>query len=135
MRAALLLCLALVSLGLGGCASLGGEGCPQGLKPATTAELYFGRNIGAKEGVSDADWQGFVDTEIAPRFPNGFTIIDANGAWRGTNGEIAHERTKLVRIVVMGGDRSKLAAIRAAYGRRFRQESVLLVEAEGCAGF
>ena len=45
--------------------------CPQGLHPATTAELFFGRDVGEQVGVSDADWRQFVDQEVSPRFASG----------------------------------------------------------------
>jgi hypothetical protein len=129
VRATLVLCLALC-----GCASIG-SGCPPGLEPVTTADLYFGRNVGAQEGVTDADWQRFVETDIAPRFPDGFTISDAVGAWQGNDGKPVRERTKRLSIVLKGGDQPKLEALRAVYKARFRQDSVMLVETAGCAGF
>lgn len=129
---ALLLCVVL-----SGCAGLSPGVCPAGLTRAKTAELFFGRNIGAAEGISDEDWQGFVDSEIAPRFPDGFTVSDAAGAWRGQDGATLRERTKLLFVVLSGspGEPEKLAAIRAAYMARFRQDSVMLFESGGCVSF
>lgn len=109
--------------------------CPAGLAPARTAELFFGRNIGGREGVSDADWMQFVDKEIARRFPDGFTVSDATGAWRGADGRLVRERTKRLLVILKAGDEARLAALRAAYKARFRQENVLLLEWRGCAGF
>ena len=133
MRAAVL-CL---SLALAGCAGLTSPTCPAGLTRAKTAELFFGRNIGGTEGVGDADWTRFVETEIAPRFPDGFTISDATGAWKAKEGGTVRERTKRLFVVLEGvpGEETKLAQIRAAYRTRFRQDSVMLFEAEGCVSF
>ena len=128
--AALLLCVVLA-----GCAHALPAACPAGLAPARTADLFFGRNIGATEGVSDADWQGFVEAEIAPRFPDGFTVSDATGAWRGPDGKSVRERSKRLFVIMKDGDEAKLAAIRAAYKLRFGQDSVLAFEGAGCAGF
>ena len=126
-----------LTLALGGCATLSPQTCPAGMTRATTAELFFGRNVGATEGVSDADWRGFVDAEIAPRFPDGFTLGDADGAWRGKDGVTVRERTKLLFVVLSGkaDEQSKLAAIRAAYKSRFHQDGVLLFQGEGCVSF
>ncbi len=113
------------------------QGCAAGLRPVTTATLYFGRNAGSTEVVGDAQWQDFVSREIVPRFADGFTLSDAAGAWRGSDGRTQGERAKRLFIVLPGGaeDGDKLAAIREAYKARFRQQSVLLVEGRACAGF
>lgn len=131
----------LALLPLAGCMSLTGvgadTGCSGGLKPATTAELVFGRNIGAAVGVSDADWKAFVDAEVTPRFPEGLTVIDAAGQWRGVDGVIVAEPSKSLLLILDGapGERGKIEAIRSAYKTRFRQESVLLIERPACVGF
>lgn len=128
----LVLCAALA-----GCTQFSSHACPQGLTPATTAELFFGRNTGEAETVSESDWQEFVDTQVAPRFPDGFTVEDASGAWRGGDGRTVRERTKRLLIVLKGApdEPAKLAAIHSAYQTRFRQDSVMLLENEACAGF
>jgi len=126
-----------LALALGGCAMLPPQACPAGMTRAATAELFFGRNVGASEGVSDAAWKDFVDTEIAPRFPDGFTAGDADGGWRSRDGTIIRERSKRLFIVLAGkaDEQAKLEAIRAAYKVRFHQESVMLFEGEGCVSF
>lgn len=122
---------------LAGCAEFSSAACPAGLTHTKTAELFFGRNDGTAEAVDDADWQSFVDVEIAPRFPDGFTLSDASGAWRGKDGSTVRERTKRLFVVLAGkpDEPEKLAAIRNAYAARFHQDSVMLFEGEGCVGF
>lgn len=119
---------------LAGCVEFSPQACPAGLMQTKTAELFFGRNTGAAESVNDADWQIFVDTEIAVRFPGGFTVSDVSGAWRDESGRAVRERTKRLFIVLPGtpDEPAKLAAIRAAYRARFHQDSVMLIENEGC---
>lgn len=111
--------------------------CPAGLEARTTAELFFGRNIGALPGVSDADWVRFVDEEITPRFPDGLSVSDVAGQWRAADGTIVREPSKGVMIVLSGeeGEYARLDAIRDAYKARFRQESVMLVQRRACVGF
>ena len=127
----------MMALALGGCALVPPPGCPAGLTHAKTAELFFGRNVGAHHGVSDAAWQSFVDGEIAPRFPNGFTITDMRGSWRGQDGVTVHERSERLLVVLSGkpGEQEKLEEIRTSYKARFHQESVMLLEGEGCVSF
>jgi len=126
----------LVSATVFGCAAFPQPTCPADLKPMTSAELYFGRFIPGGGAVSDDDWQHFVDEEVTPRFPNGLTVQDASGQWRGQGG-IVREASKRLVVVLPGtpSDEAKLAAVRAAYRARFKQESVLLFETRGCASF
>jgi hypothetical protein len=100
----------------------------------TQAELFFGRSLPSGGEVSEAEWQRFVDDEITPRFPDGLTIMDAQGQWKDTSG-IVRERAKHLLILLPGGDTGKLDAVRAAYKSRFHQEAVLLVDSTVCASF
>ena len=109
--------------------------CPSGLRPAAAAQLFFGRDEAA--GVSDVDWRAFVDEEITPRFRAGLTVSDVYGQWRGRNGAFVREPSKALLLVLEGGpgEQARLHAVRAAYERRFRQSSVLLVEQKACVAF
>ena len=125
-------------LALSACATTdGGVVCGLGSQAGATAELYFGRNIGDEPGVSDADWRAFLDEEVTPRFPDGLTVIDAAGQWRGQSGAIGREASKVLVIVLSGepDDRARLDALRDAYKRRFRQEAVMLIERRACIAF
>ena len=129
---------AVLLLGLlAGCATQGPLLCPKGQARATTVELVFGRNVGDRTGVSDADWKAFIDEDVTPRFPTGFSVIDSQGQWRGSNGVIVREPSKVLMLVLDGGpdDPAKITGIRDAYKRRFHQESVLMVTKTACASF
>ncbi len=119
---------------LAGCAASSGQTCPTGLKPMTSADLYFGLSIPGGGAVSEAEWQRFVDEEITPRFPDGLTITDAKGQWRDASG-IVREPSKHLFVIKASGDADKLAAVRAAYRARYHQDSVLLVETPVCGSF
>ena len=101
------------------------------------AELFFGRDIAARAMVNEDEWRQFLDTEVTPRFPDGFSVADVYGQYRNGSGQIAREQSKELLIVTADGaaDEAKFNAIRDAYKRRFNQESVLLVESPVCAGF
>jgi hypothetical protein len=112
--------------------------CPAPAKPATQVDLYFGRDIGGKAEVSDAQWARFVDEEVTPRFPDGLTVADARGQYRDpTSGRIDRERSKRLTLLIadMPAARPRLDAIAEAYKRRFQQQSVLRVEGPVCATF
>ena len=111
--------------------------CPADLHTATTAELYFGRDIGQDVGVSEEDWRGFLQTEVSTRFPDGLSVSDVFGQWRGPTGAFVREPSKAVLLVLAGAhdENAKLRAIRDAYKRRFHQDSVLLIERTACVSF
>jgi hypothetical protein len=111
--------------------------CPAGLADVQVAQLLFGRDIAGGSSVSDAAWEAFVDQEVTPRFPDGLTVFDARGQWRGAKGTIVREPSKMLMIVLTGaaGESDRLAAVAHAYELRFHQQSVLLVEQSACATF
>jgi hypothetical protein len=110
--------------------------CHDPLKPMLRAELFFGRNIGGKLGVSEPAWARFLTRELTPLFPDGLTVIDGKGQWRD-GGMIVREPSKVV-IVVTADDaaaREHIAAAAAAYIKRFDQRSVGIVTRPVCAAF
>src|SRR5512134_1895359 len=56
--------------------------------------VYFGRNRPDGGVVSDAEWQGFLDEVVTPRFPAGLTVVAAAGQWRGGSGAVERERAE-----------------------------------------
>jgi hypothetical protein len=97
--------------------------------PQTLSRLYFG--FDAPPGaVSEAAWQAFVGDEIAPRLPAGFTLLAARGQWRGADGAVRAEDSRVLEVV--GDDdaelRQSLAEIVGRYKQRFTQESVLVTQ-------
>jgi hypothetical protein len=111
--------------------------CPDSGRKAT-AELVFGRVAeDGSGGVSEADFAQFLDGEINPRFPEGLTVIDAEGRYTPPAGSMIREPAKLVMIVLPGAkdDSSKLEAVRQTYMKRFHQQSVLLMTHGDCVSF
>ncbi|MCU0949649.1 MAG: DUF3574 domain-containing protein [Burkholderiaceae bacterium] len=93
--------------------------------------LYFGLSTPWGE-ASDDDWQRFVDRELAPRFPAGFTVLHARGHWRDATQSPLHEPSRVVDLVHA---RDPLAAARIAevvarYRQQFAQQSVLRLSTE-----
>lgn len=111
--------------------------CPDGQQRLRTAQLFFGRDIGGKPGVSEAAFGRFVDEELTPRFPDGLTVIDGGGQWRGPENKLIRESAKVVLIVLpKRGDASeRIEAVRGAYKVRFNQDSVLLITQAACVSF
>jgi hypothetical protein len=107
-------------------------------KSQQVAELMFGRKIGDRIAVSEAAWARFVDREITPRFPDGLSVINAQGQWRDTEkNRIVHEPSKLVQIVLPGKaeDEARLNEIADAYKKKFQQQSVAIIIRAACVAF
>lgn len=113
----------------------GAAGCVAPLKSALQVDLYFGRGM-AKGEVSDADWATFLNEEVTPRFPDGLSVLDMSGQWRGASGGIEHERSKRMTVIVFDAPAHspKVSAIVESYRKRFAQEAVLRTERPICAG-
>lgn len=112
--------------------------CHVGQHGRLMAELTFGRDIGRRIGVSEEAWRRFLDNEVTPRFPDGFTVVSALGQWRDRrSGRIVREPSKLVIIVLPGNsdDQARLEAIAGAYKRQFQQQSVGVIVQPACTAF
>ena len=81
--------------------------CPAGMA-MIREELYFGRGLADGGEVSDSTWQVFLRDELTPRFPDGVTILDARGQWRGPSGLLVQERSW---VVVLYHEPGALAAL------------------------
>jgi hypothetical protein len=133
VRAAMALVGGLAVLGLAACATAPRGPCvAAGEHP--TAELVFGRVSNGAPGVSEAQFAKFLQQEVGRRFPDGLTVVDAQGRWFPPAGGAIHGPSKTVMIVLRGGsdDREKLEAVRAAYTERFHQPSALLLADQSC---
>lgn len=101
--------------------------------------LMFGLTRPDGSVIDGDDWQNFVDREITPRFPTGFTVIPAQGQWYDAAGHrIIHEASRIVWIVASSSNRNlqpNLKAIRQAYQKRFSQQAVGLAIQTGCSSF
>ncbi|KPN90281.1 DUF3574 domain-containing protein [Pseudomonas nunensis] len=93
-------------------------------------ELYF--SVGPLEGkegvISPARWREFLDQEVTPRFPDGFSVLDAYGQWRD-HGAKEPERLGTKVIVILHENDARhdkdIEAIRLAWKRITGDLSVL----------
>lgn len=108
--------------------------CPlPGQKPMLVAELFFGRGA-----ITDAAWRRFLAREVTPRFPDGFTALDAAGQWRDpASGHIVRERSKLLIIAAANAPEtlSRVEDLAKTYRKTFHQRSVGIVTTTACADF
>ncbi len=132
-----------LALGAAACSPTPPAGTPQpdfsctgGAAPYLRTLLYFGLARAAGT-ISEGEWAEFLRDEITPRFPDGLTVSEAAGQWRGADGVIVREPTKVVLLVHphVGPAQAAVQAIIARYKQRFQQEAVLWETARICAVF
>lgn len=100
-------------------------------------ELIFGTAKANGGLVSDSDWNGFLESEVTPRFPDGLTVLKALGQWRNAGGKIEKEASRILVILhrpEQNADQS-IESIRAIFKARFQQESVMRIDATSCVSF
>jgi uncharacterized protein DUF3574 len=121
-------------LALAGCVAIPSAACAPGESAAVAEWLYFGGNMPGSAIVTPAAWSDFIDHEVAPRFPQGFTTWQAAGQWRGANGAIQREASHVVALVHAdtSANARAVAAIADRYKQLFRQEAVLRVRVPAC---
>lgn len=111
--------------------------CAAGAESWSRTELYFGLSRSNGPAIGDAEFHGFVDREITPRFPDGLTVLSASGQWRGADGTIVKEGTRMLVLLHQGTRDAgrKIDEIRNAYRAQFDQDSVLRVDDASCVSF
>ena len=125
--------LAFVTLfGLAGCANVPPLACPAGQSQVRTAQLFLGAKPPAK--LSDADLRAFVDREVTPRFPEGVTVVDGGGQWKGSADQLVRDAAKVVLIVLpaKGDAIARIETVRTAYRVRFKQDTVVVIPQPAC---
>ncbi len=140
-RRALAVVAMTASAALGGCTVERVREHPLGCRGDEQAfvrdALYFGRDIPGGGAVSDAQWRAFEDETLVAAFPRGYSVVDVHGHWRGDDGTVRAEETRMV-IVLHPDDAAsarRLREIAAAYKERFHQEAVLRESTTACVQF
>ncbi|MEA2934368.1 MAG: hypothetical protein QOD74_1014 [Variibacter sp.] len=130
-------CATLLLLACSGIAHAQPLTCEPPLTRMLRAELFFGRNLKVGGSIGESAWASFLAQEVTPRFPQGLTVVDAAGQWRNAASRVIRERSKVLLVVAPdeSDTRTRLQAVRDAYARRFRQQSVGLVTQAVCAAF
>ena len=84
MRLSMSVFLAFAAMLAVACGGADVSACPEGTEPFVQYELFMGRSGDAGEVVDDAAWDAFLGETVTPRFPDGLTVLDAHGQWRGS---------------------------------------------------
>jgi hypothetical protein len=95
-------------------------------------ELYFGTDKPGGGKVTAEDWDKFLETEVTPRFPEGFTVLEGYGQFKDSEGRIVREASLILVLFFPKKERRvvnlKVEELREKYKKQFNQESVLRVD-------
>src|SRR5437870_12525549 len=88
----------VLALLLAGCASVHRHACSSGEQPFVHESWYFGtaKPTGV---VTPEEWAEFLKSAVTPRFPQGLTVWQASGQWRGSDGAVIREASHVLNLV------------------------------------
>lgn len=137
MRLLMLGWLAFAVMAAAACSETDSAACPEGTDRFVRYELFMGRSSQSGEVVDDAAWTDFLGDTVTPRFPDGLTVLDAQGQWRDSKGLVQKEHSKMLLILAPpgAGPTRLIGEVSDEYKRRFSQESVLRVVSDACVSF
>jgi len=134
--------LSLGSLAASGCAGLiqpaivGDLPCRVG-KPMVETMLFMG--LSSPHGPVSADaFQLFVETDVTPRWKEGYTLLDAQGLWLSEARKVTERESSRVLLRLHDDTLAASADIeasRAAYIKAFAQDAVGRTDLRVCADF
>lgn len=88
-------------------------------------KLFFGMES-PKGEVSESNFSQFVKL-VSLRFPDGFSIWNANGQWLSPYRGLVSEKSKCLMIIHENDD-PKIEELRSLYKTMFEQDSVLRID-------
>ena len=108
-----------------------------GAKRWARTELYFGLSRPDGSLISEDEFQRFLDSEVTPRFRDGFSVLAGRGQFLSETGALVKESSRVVVLFYPFAGRTSAAVdeIRRAYRSQYQQESVLRVDAAECVAF
>jgi hypothetical protein len=126
----------ILALLLSGC---GASHCQPGAGQAMRIyTLYFGRSVAGRAEVSDREWRDFRDQVVTPALPNGYTVLDGQGAWMNPRSRATiAEPTKILLVALPDAPDSLpvVNRVRSAWQHRFHQYVVGMTVQTGCGSF
>jgi transposase len=112
----------------------GGADCELGMEKHRT-ELYMGLDrFEPHPDVTPGEFEDFVKATVSPLFPDGLTVLDAEGRYRAIDGSLVEESSKVIVLLHNGTseESKKIETIREAYKAQFGQEAVMRLDSVSC---
>jgi hypothetical protein len=107
-------------------------------KPMLVTQLFFGLSIKGRGPVTPHEWNEFLRRDVTPRFPDGFTVYEAEGQWQNpASHAVVRERSKIMIIAAEDSAevRTKISEVSDLYRSTFHQQAVGVITHRECAAF
>jgi hypothetical protein len=107
-------------------------------QPMLVTQLFFGTSIKGRGPITAKEWTAFVRRDVAPRFPDGFTVYEAQGEWLNPlSHSVVREKSKVMIIATAdtAQARTSITEVSELYRKAFRQQSVGVITRRECAAF
>lgn len=102
-------------------------GVEASLDLALVSRIYLGASIPTGGWVGQDNFKDFLETEVSPLFPNGYTVLQGAGTWRD---EVTHqtiqETSRIIEIAHGYQDLALIREVAMAYKARFDQQAVMV---------
>lgn len=102
------------------------------------SQIFFGHNMPGGGEINEVLWRDFVEGVVAPRFRNGFTVLESTGFWMPEgSAQTEREQGKVLIVLYRDEERGSKAVqeVAQSYAARFNQEAVLRADRRACVTF
>jgi hypothetical protein len=127
----------LLAATLSACTTAGSDHPCTGTTQVET-RLYLGLSQPGGPNVSASAFARFLKSEVTPRLPEGYTLLEGQGFWReDRSGKTISEPSRvLIHLHDASTEKNRtLDTIAAAYKQAFHQEAVLRTDTKTCVAF
>ena len=108
--------------------------CPADHTLAIRDAVYFGLTTPDGAPIPEGDWTAFLSATVTPAFPDGFTVLEGKGQWRGADGGVVREPSRVLLLLHQPSPEAdeRVRGIIRRYREAFRQEAVLWERSTAC---
>lgn len=93
----------------------------------TVSRVYCGLNCPDGSHVSDSDLDNFVTTVLSREFPDGFSVMKAEGGWRDlVTDRTIREPSAIFEVAHGPQDQERIRKLARAFKSQFRQQAVMI---------
>lgn len=94
---------------------------------STVSRIYCGLSKPDGSHVTDAMLDSFVDNTLAHEFPDGFSVLHADGGWRDlATGATIREPSAIFEVAHGKQDAKRVLEVARAYKQEFGQQAVMV---------
>ena len=103
---------------------------------STVSRIYCGLSKPDGGKVTESDLAQFVDKSVSAMFPDGFTVLRADGGWRDlATGHTIREASAIIELAHGTQDTPRVIDLARAYKTQFGQQAVMVASTPVATSF